>query len=210
MLAKPLSPNFLKGAFIAFYPDSQLTKVITFQLNPDALQRKILPLETKGSVFKTAGVRERISCDLSVDAMLGDGYFDQGGEVVSHGVAGFLSALELLLHPAEISNESSASSVGANFFGIFDFITSLFGGRRRKAVPMVSLVFGTHRIIPIKIRSIRVIEQAFDARLNPVRASVHIVMETLTKRESKYYRHTEEIYNNYIQHKVDTANSLIN
>jgi len=209
MPANPLSPNYLKGALVAYYPESQFTRVITFQLNPESLRRDILPLEKKGSVFKTAGVREQISCDLSVDAMLGDGYFDQNGEVNPHGVAGFLSALELLLHPAEVSNAISASPSGVSFFGVFDLIIRLLGFWRRKSLPLVSLVLGADRIIPVKIRSIRIIEQAFDTGLNPVRASIHIVMETLSKRESKHHQHTEGIYNNYIQRKVITANSLI-
>jgi len=204
----PLSPNYLKGAFIALYPDRQFTRITTFQLNPDSLQRDILPLGKKVPVYKTAGVRERISFDLSVDALLGDGYFDDNGVVNPDGVIGFLSSLELLLHPAEASNQPGAASSGSSLFGFVDFVKALLGFNRYKPLPLVSLVFGEHRIIPVRITKMRIQEQAFDTTLNPVQASVHLVMETLTEQESKHHPQIEGIYKNYLQHKVLTADNL--
>jgi len=195
------SPASLKGAFVAYYPETRQTRVTTFQLNPESIQRELVPGKT-GVFFKTTGVRERIAFDLHADACLGDGYFDRDGEINPQGISGFIASLELLIYPAEISDADTAARSGGDFHGIFSAILAFVGFKRQKPVPLVSLVFGDQRIVPVRICSIQIHEQAFNTILNPVRACIHIDMQTLTEAESEQHPYMEEIYKNYLRHKT--------
>ena len=200
------SPKILKGAFIAFYPNEPQPRTIVFQLNPEPLKRSIIPPQSKRKSSGFQDVRERISFVLSVDKHMGDDFFVQNTEGISHGVLPFLSAIELLAYPTDAINEESTSSRNRGLFGKVNYVAKFFRRDRSNTLPFVSLVFGEQRIIPIKILSIQIVEQAFDSRLHPIRASVEIVMETLTERESKRHPNIKEIYINYHNLKAMLAN----
>lgn len=203
------SPKILKGAFIAFYPNEPQPRTIVFQLNPEPLKRSIIPPQSKRKSSGFQDVRERISFVLSVDKHMGDDFFVQNTEGISHGVLPFLSAIELLAYPTHAINEESTSSRNRGLFGKVNYVAKFFRRDRSNTLPFVSLVFGEQRIIPIKILSIQIVEQAFDSRLHPIRASVEIVMETLTERESKHHPTIKEMYKNYQRLKVMLSNGNV-
>ena len=89
-----LSSKIMKGAFVAYYPKGQQARTIVFQLNPESIQRSILPSRLNSSFLKRGEPRERISFVLAVDANLGDDFFVENEEGDSHGVLSFLSAIE--------------------------------------------------------------------------------------------------------------------
>ncbi len=202
-----LSSKIMKGAFVAYYANSQQPRTIVFQLNPETIQRRILPSHLKSSFSKRGEARERISFVLAVDANLGDDFFVQDEDGESHGVLPFLSAIELLAYPADVFNEITNTSGNSGFPGIAKYFTRLFRSSSKRSLPYVSLLFGSQRIIPAKIKSIHITEQAFDATLQPIRASVKIVMDALTERESKRHGPTKEMYKHYLRLKVLLANS---
>lgn len=206
MSYSPLPPKILKGAFVVFYPQSTLPKTIAFQVNPDSIKRNILPPQSKTRFSEPGNARERISFVLSVDTNLGDEFFVQNEAGVSHGVLPFLSSIELLVCPTDVSNERSTFSESKGVFGKVNYVVNLFRINRRNALPFVSLLFGERRIIPVKIQSIQIIEQAFDSTLQPIRASVEIVMDALTERESKHHPTIKEMYKNYQRLKVMLSN----
>ncbi len=129
---------------------------------------------------------------MAVDANLGDNYFIRNNGGDSHGVLPFLSAIELLAYPANVIHEVSDSSESSGFFGIGSFFAKLFGPSSKKSLPYVSFLFGSQRVIPVRIKSIHVTEQAFDTTLQPIRATVKIVMGALTEQESKRHAPTRE------------------
>lgn len=199
------SPKTLKGAFVVFYPQSTHPKTIAFQLNPDSIKRNILPPQPKKRSSGIGDVSERISFVLSVDEQLGDEFFVQNEAGVSHGVLPFLSAIELLVYPTDVSNEGPTFSESKGVFGKVNYAVNIFRIKRSNALPFVSLLFGEQRIIPVKIQSIQIIEQAFDSTLQPIRASVEIVMDALTELESKRHPAIKEMYKNYQRLKVMLA-----
>jgi hypothetical protein len=52
-------------------------------------------------------------------------------------------------------------------------------------VPLVLLVWGKSRVVPILLTSFAVAEQAFDPNLNPIQAKVDLGMRVLTYMELK-------------------------
>ena len=207
MVDSLLSSNLLKGALVAYYAKSQQARTIVFQLNPESIQRRILPSRLNSSFLKRQEARERISFVLAVDANLGDDFFVLNADGDSHGVLPFLSAIELLAYPADVMNEITTTSEHNGFLGLGNYFTRLFRSNSKSSLPYVSLLFGSQRIIPVKIKSVHVTEQEFDTMLQPIRASVKIVMDALTERESRCNAPTKDLYNHYLRLKVLLANS---
>ena len=212
MLDNPSTPKKLSGAFLAFYPKSYQPRTIAFQINPESIKRNLLPPQPNKIFSKLDGVRERISFVLSVDKNMGDDFFVKNEEGVSYGVLPFLSAIELLVYPAVSSNDEVSTSSGS--LAIISWVyrkvinmVSVFRKKRNTTLPFVSLLFGEQRIIPVKIQSIKINEQAFDNTLQPIRASIEIEMDVLTEQESNHHLTIKEMYKNYRNLKVILANS---
>lgn len=203
MLNNPSTSKVLRGAFVAFYPKSSQPRTIVFQINPESIKRNLLPPQPKKKFSELKGVRERISFVLSVDENMGDDYFVKNEEGVSYGVLPFLSAIELLVYPADVSTSSGSMGFISRIFRSIN----IFRNNRSNALPFVSLLFGAQRIIPVRIQSIKIMEQAFDSKLQPIRASVKIEMEVLTEPESNRHPTIKEMYKNYQGLKVKLANS---
>ena len=146
---------------------------------------------------------------LEADANLGGEFAVQNEDGASHDVLPFLSAIELLIHPTDAIGDVSSSAGAMGFLRILRYSMNFLGLSRSRSLPSVGLMFGSQRMIPVKIRSIRINELAFDTRLNPVRASVEIVMDTLTERESKRDRHTKKMYESYMRFKVMLADTAV-
>jgi len=50
-------------------------------------------------------------------------------------------------------------------------------------LPLVLLVWGKSRVVPVKLTSFAISEDAFDTRLNPIAAKVELGMQVLTYME---------------------------
>ena len=50
-------------------------------------------------------------------------------------------------------------------------------------LPLVLLVWGKSRVVPVKLTSFAIAEDAFDTRLNPIAAKVELGMQVLTYME---------------------------
>ena len=50
-------------------------------------------------------------------------------------------------------------------------------------LPLVLLIWGKSRVVPVKLTSFAVAEEAFDTRLNPIAAKVELGMQVLTYME---------------------------
>jgi hypothetical protein len=155
------TPRLLKGGFVYYASGAAEGKVITFQYNPELLKRTIIPME--GSVQP----KETISLTLELDAS--DALEHADPAAVSLGLHPALAALELLVQPQEQSG------------WLFDF-SSWFS---RKSSSLVLFVWGAQRVIPVRVLELMVSEQMFDPRLNPLRASVDVTLETLTDASVK-------------------------
>lgn len=200
-----LSPKLLKGAFIAYYGKGRQPRTIVFQLNPETIQRRVLPPRLNNSSSSRGDVRERISFVLPVDVKLGDDFFVHDSDGESRGVLPFLSAVELLAYPARVVNEVTNAPGASGFAEIINFLARLFRSSSRSALPHVGLVLGERRMIPVRVKSVHIDEEAFDPKLQPTRASVKIVMDALTERESRRHPQMKEMYEHYLRLKVSLA-----
>lgn len=187
----PLAPKLLKGALIRLDETGigPIPQIIVFQYNPESLSRKLKRAELKedkeatktgnpGVTVQPADPEEEFDLALEVDAT------DDLEEPLTHptavlaGVADRIAAIEMLLYPAdEVGLLSSAIASLAGSLGIG--ATASIPDRRE--TPVVLLVWGPGRILPVKIDNVTVEEQAFNTALYPIRAKLTVGIKVLTE-----------------------------
>lgn len=189
----PRSPKLIKGALVAYQANvpGSAPNVVVFQYNPEELSRSVSTRrgtagggrsaragsgdQTPAEPFTVEGYpRESIDLTVTLDAAEQLEEPQSNPEVVARGLHPAISALELLVHPTEnrVLGGSGQPAGGAP-------------GRKKavydpKKVPVVLFVWGTNRVVPVRLTRFSVTEKAFDARLNPIRADVDLSMSVLT------------------------------
>jgi hypothetical protein len=165
----------LRGAIVALDAAGSLTSVVAFQYNPDTLTRSIRSRGASGETqlgpadaHRVWGAPvETISMKIEVDAA------DQlaSGDVVAAatGIGPQLAALEMLLYP---SSEQVISDARMLLDGTIEILPP--------EGPLTVLVWGASRVVPVRLDSIAVTEEAFDPALNPIRASIDLSVQVLT------------------------------
>lgn len=179
-------PRLLKGALAVYaLPTSkQPTAVIGFQFNPDTMKRTLahraLPAAKEGStgaaredVLRVGGPPvETISLTVQLDAADQLEHPDENIGVAEHGLHPALATLELLMYPPtpnatkiqELADKGEIQVAPAD-------------------LPLVLLVWGRSRVVPVKLTSFSVSEEGFDRNLNPILAKVELGMQVLTYME---------------------------
>jgi hypothetical protein len=162
-----------KGALIGIDPANPVASVVVFQFNPETMTRTLSAQTSggEGTIFETQRLKgapeETIKFDLELDAadMLAAG--DSTAEDL--GVYTQLSALEMLIYP-------KSALVIAN--------TVLLGLGTIEVVPPVGpltlFTWGPQRIVPVQIKDFNIVEESYDANLNPIRAKVSLSLRVLT------------------------------
>lgn len=176
----PRSPRLLKGALVAYDQPilGPVPNVIVLQYNPDQLTRTLRPRtpprkpattgEAKQDTLLTAGPPdESISLAVEVDAT---DQLETGNRIGrEHGVQPALAALELLMYPKSKEVRSNAFQAGRGTHVL-----------KPESLPVVLFVWGGARVVPVRVTSCTVTEQAFDQLLNPIRARVDLGLQVLT------------------------------
>lgn len=179
MTGTPISPRLLKGALVGVDLFNPLASIIVFQYNPDTMTRRLEPRSNSGEgersePFRLTGPpKETISLSVEIDAT--DQIADGNPVAVATGISPTLSALEMLVYPK--SALVLANAIIAGLGGIE--VLSAEG-------PMVLLVWGPTRVLPVRIASISITEEAFDPLLNPIRAKVELSLNVLSYHDLKF------------------------
>ncbi len=203
------SPKLLKGALIEFSERflGPIPNVIVFQYNPETMTRA-LEVWNPGGGSTTTGNETSGSHDASQTAQPGDppetfslvlelDAADAMEEPDSHpiavisGVADRIAAMEMLLYPQgdSLLGGLLGSVSGALSGSIGGGIGGALGGGGgaqpvpRGTVPVVLFVWGPGRIVPVRLTSFSVEEQAYSPLLYPIRAKVSIGLKILTPKD---------------------------
>jgi len=201
------SPKLLKGALVELSERfmGPLPNIIVFQYTPTSLTRSLEvynPFEKneikdeQGEVTSvdysvSANAQpndppETFSLDLELDATddleIGDAV------ALESGVADRIAALEMLLYPQEGSLfgdllGSVSVSLGGGGLSIGANTTTEAEDVPRRKVPILLLVWGPGRILPVRLTSFQVEEQAYSSTLYPIRAKVSLGIKVLSDLE---------------------------
>jgi hypothetical protein len=174
----PGSPRVHKGGLVAYrLPDLSPT-VIVFQYNPDEVSRSLQtqaagPGAGRGEANRVNGPpQETLTFSVEIDAA---DQLEKPGEnaaVVENGLHPVIAAIERLVHPSYpvvIANEALALTGSA-------FILN-------ETAPLSLLVWGRRRVLPVRVQSLSIKEEAFDQKLNPIRAKADLTLQVLTYRD---------------------------
>jgi len=202
------SPRLLKGALVEFSERflGPIPNVIVFQYNPESLTRSLTvwqPPEGDAEGAGAGGATERSTAQPSdppetftLDLVLDATDDLERGDVVATatGVADRIAALELLLYPTEQSLAgqllgSITASLGGGGGG---GVSASLGGDAsapagRGTVPIVLFIWGPGRIVPVRLTTFSVEEQAFSPTLYPIRAKVSVGLKVLTPADLESY-----------------------
>ena len=173
MSSFPGSPRLLKGAIIGVDPFNPLASVVVFQYNPDTMTRKLEPRAVaaegdRGEAFRLTGApKETITLSIEIDAT--DQLEQANPLATTMGIYPTLAALEMLLYP------KSAVVIGNTILSLIGTIEVI-----PVEAPMTLFVWGPQRVLPVRLTSLSITEEAHDQLLNPIRAKVDLSLTVLS------------------------------
>lgn len=178
----PGSPKLLKGALVVFAASVPIpTNLIVFQYNPDQMSRSFRAgapaAESSDPQRRRSGDTRRVlppveSFTVSVELDAADQLEAANAIAVANGIHPALAALELLLYPDStiVLLNKALTAAGMSMIS-------------QPKAPVVLLVWGLPRVVPVRVTSVAITEQAFDPALNPIRAKVDLGLQALTEAE---------------------------
>ena len=176
MTTFPGSPKTQKGAIVGLDPFNPLASVVVFQYNPDTLTRTLTAQTVGGNAAQGEALRlkgppeERITVNVEIDAA--DQLEKADGIATSMGLYPTLSSLEMLLYPKSalvIANEVLAN------VGVIEIIPP--------EAPLTLFIWGIKRVLPVRLTTFSITEEAFDPNLNPIRAKVNLGLRVLNYQD---------------------------
>ncbi|MDE3011018.1 MAG: hypothetical protein KGI67_09035 [Pseudomonadota bacterium] len=198
MSSFPGSPRILKGGIVLIDPDSgALQRLIVLQYNPDSLSRTLQaqtigpePGDRLEALRLKAPPHETIKLDAEIDATDQLGASQPAQTVLQFGIQPQLAALETLVYP------SSAQLMANN-------VQSLLGTLEIAPMeaPLAIFVWSQVRVVPVRLTDFSITEEAFDTRLNPIRAKVSLGMRVLTVDDLGYRHKGGNLFMAYLQRK---------
>ncbi len=173
MTSSSRSPRMLRGALVSVDVFNPVPSTILFQYNPDTLTRSLQAQGPSDNGARPEALRlngapvETIKLDVEFDATE---QLETGDPVAtSAGIHPKLAALEMLLYP-------KSSLVIANSIlmavGTLEIVPPM--------APLTLFIWGSRRVLPVRISDFSITEEAYDNNLNPLRARVSLSLRVLT------------------------------
>jgi hypothetical protein len=188
----PGSPRLIKGAIIGIDPFNPLASVIIFQYNPDTLTRTLQAQTTSGEAGRSEALRlkgppiETIKLDVEIDAT--DQLEKADPIATGMGIYPQLAALEMLLYPKSALVIANTILLAA---GTIEVIPP--------EAPFTLFIWGPKRILPVRLTSFTITEEAHDTGLNPIRAKVSLDLRVLSTSD---FSITHPGYALFLAHQV--------
>lgn len=176
MTALSSSPRLIKGALVGVDLLNPLASVVVFQYNPDTMTRRLEARAAtgggdQGETLRLSGPpKETITLSIEIDAT---DQLEQAESLTTRsGIYPALAALEMMLYPKSpvvIANQ----------------ILSLVGTIEILPMegPMVLFVWGAQRVLPVRVTSFSITEEAYDPSLNPILAKVELSLTVLSYQD---------------------------
>ena len=175
----PGSPKLLRGGLVQLNPTSRaIVDVVVFQYNPDTVTRTLQPRGMAAEpgdrleVLRLTGPpHETIKLEAEIDAadQLEHPDDSRNNPVTQYGLLPVLSALEALITPSSAHLMAADALLAQGMLEIAPV-----------EAPLVVLVWGVNRVLPVLLSNLTITEEAFDTHLRPIRAKASIECKVLT------------------------------
>jgi hypothetical protein len=177
MTTFPRSPRTMRGGFIVMDAGGlAVRRTVPFQYNPDTLTRSLAPrgatadagdrLEPTRLVGPPA---ETMKLEIALDATDRLEKPAQNATTAAEGIAVDLAELETMVSPTVADLEAAEALTSRGILEILPLPS-----------PLLLLVLGANRVVPVRITEFAVTEEAFDTKLNPVLARVSLGLRVMT------------------------------
>ena len=194
----PGAAPVLRGGFVLLDTLSgRPVKTIRFQFNPDSLTRTLQPqgigsepgdrleaLRLKGPPHET------LKFDAEFDAADQLDRPDLNPREAANGVAPILAALELSIYPTVSQLMAEDQMAGSGMIEIAPVES-----------PLMVLVLGQKRVVPVRLTDLTITEEAFDTALDPIRAKASIGVRVLTVDDLGFEHKGGQLYLQYHRQK---------
>ncbi|MET0340082.1 MAG: hypothetical protein ABW252_03735 [Polyangiales bacterium] len=183
----PGAPRLVKGALIGADLFNPLASVVVFQYNPESLSRRLEPRAAggdgeRGEAYRLTGApKETITVSVELDAT--DQLERAHPVAVAAGLGPTLSSLELLLYPK--SARVIANSI-MSALGIVEVLPT--------EGPLTLFVWGPTRVLPVRLTSLSITEEAHDPQLNPTRAKAELSLQVLSYNDLQLASPTHALF----------------
>ena len=170
------SPRLIKGVLVGVDPLNPLASVVVFQYNPDTMTRRLEARAMggegdRGEVMRLSGPpKETITLSIEIDAT---DQLEQANPLAGAvGIHPTLAALEIMLYP------KSAVVIANTALALVGTIEIL-----PMEGPFILFVWGPQRVLPVRLTSFSITEEAYDPLLNPIRAKVELSLTVLSYQD---------------------------
>jgi hypothetical protein len=171
------SPRLVKGGIVQLDPTTGARlRVIALQYNPDKVSRTLQlqaasePGGDRSQALRLKGAAaETIKVEAEIDATDALEHPEQNATTTARGIHPQLAALEGLVQPAA---DALQANDALSRSGVLEVLPL--------EAPLTLFVWGATRVLPVRITELSITEDAFDAALNPIRATVSLGMRVLT------------------------------
>lgn len=185
--------RYLKGAIVEFVQTftAPVPNVIVFQFNPETMTHTWTqpiaapanesagnPLAVKGSPGETF----QFTIVMDANDMIADGTPEAQDQATKTGIYSRLAALEMLQYP--IDPASANNLLGTPSAGAKDSKVSVPLGQ----IPTVLFVWGSGRILPVRVTTLTITERIYDPLLNPTHAEAVLGLRVLPPEELVYLK----------------------
>jgi hypothetical protein len=203
MTTFPGSPRILKGGLVLLNPDTFAVLpngIIALQYNPDSLSRtlKIKGAEEGGdrseALRLTGPPVETFKLDAEIDATDQLEVPDSNPNTVQNGIFPQLAALETIAYPSSTTLQNNFGLAQAGTLEIMPVLA-----------PLTLFVWSANRIVPVRITDLSITEEAFDPRLNPIRAKVSLGLRVLSIDDLNFNEKGGSLYMVYQRQKEALA-----
>jgi hypothetical protein len=197
----PGSPKLLRGGLVLVDPVSgAVVRVIALQYNPDTLSRTLQPKAVTDAQDRSQALRltgtpvETIKLEAEIDATDQLEFPDQNPDTAQLGIAPQIAALETLLYPTSGQLQSNDAMQSSGTLEITPAET-----------PLALFVWSKERVVPVRLTDFSVTEEAFDPKLNPLRAKVSFSLRVLSVDDLGFAHKGGALYMVYQQNKERLA-----
>jgi hypothetical protein len=197
------SPKLISGGLIVMPPGGGAPRqTIALQYNPDSLSRSFQVQGSGGeagaeraSPFRLKGPAiETLKLEAEIDATDGLEHPDRNPGAVEFGVAPQLAALEALVNPS-VAELQALDALAAS--GTLEIVPP--------EAPLVLFVWGQGRVLPVRVQEFSITEEAFDAKLNPVRAKVSLGLRVLSVDDLGFQHKGGALFLNHLRARENLA-----
>lgn len=177
---------------------SAVVKVIPLQYNPETISRSLKVQGAGDEGARSEALRltgppvETYNLEAEIDAT--DDLEKQDPTNIEHGLQPMLAALETIVYP---KSSHLALNNALSHAGTIEILPC--------ETPLTLFVWSKDRIMPVRITEFSITEEAFDHKLNPIRAKISLGMRVLSIDDLGYGHRGGALYMAYQQKKEQLA-----